>query len=354
MKRRSARKNQNKKKLINRGNRKVIYRVTVIALLFLVSAFFLTGFFGYRYLNRSFASALTDKDLTHDIGAKQFPTLAYVVVENVNSDPIVITGLKFLIFDKVNKKVLIYSVPVDQKIDIAGKYGEEEISKIIALGGLNSPEPLENGTKVLENTLLKIFGFKVDKFLIVSREQSGLFDELLGNGSFLDLLRLKDVLKVREYFRTDLTLEEFYDLFSFIKSIPNDRLISKTLTAGDFIDPSAIDASYEDIGLNSYIATESKNISVLNGTDTSGIASLGARVVNNIGGRIVALGNADKTYSTSMIVTDDPNSQTCRFLSEVFGITNIVAKSANVVQEHEVDRSDIVVIIGFDTSEGLY
>jgi hypothetical protein len=352
MNRRPARKNQNKKKLINRGNRK--HRVTIIALLFFVSASFLTVFFGYRYLNRSFASALTGEASQYNIEAEQFPTLAYVVVENINSDRVIITGLKFLIFDKVNNKVLVYNIPVDQKIDVAGKYGEEEISKIIALGGLNSPDPLENGTRVLENTLLKIFGFKVDKFLIVSKAQSGLFDELLGNGSFLDLIRLKDVLKVKQYFKTDLSLEEFYNLFSFIKSIPNDRLWTKTLSAGDFTDPSAIDSSYEDITLNSYIASESKNISVLNGSETVGIATLGARVVNNIGGRIVALGNADKTYSTSMIVTDDPNSRTSLFLSRVFNISKVVAKTGNGSQEHEIDRSDIVIIIGFDTSDGLY
>jgi hypothetical protein len=354
MKNRSARKNQNKKRLINRGNRKVIYRVTIIALLSLVSAFFLTGLAAYRYLNKSFASALGSGDLRYSIDTEQFPTLVYAAVKNVNTDPLIITDLKYLIFDRVNKRVLSYSVPVDLKTDIAGKYGEEELSKTIALGAMNSPDPLMSGTGLLKNTLLKIFGFKIDKFLLVSEDQRPLFDELLGNGSFLDLFRLSEVLKIRQYFKTDLTLEEFYNLFSLIKSIPNDRLISKTLSAGDLVDYSGIDASYEDIGLNSYVAAESKSIAILNGTETPGIASLGARVVNNIGGRIVALGNADKTYSASMIITDDPNSQTCLFLSRVFNITNIVPKTGNSTQEHEVDRSDIVVIIGFDTSEGLY
>ena len=73
-----------------------------------------------------------------------------------------------------------------------------------------------------------------------------------------------------------------------------------------------------------------------------------------MGGRVVALGNADRTYSTSIIVADDPDSETCKLLSRVFNIKNVVAKSENSIQEHEVDRSDIVVIMGFDTTEELY
>jgi hypothetical protein len=354
MKRRPARKIQKKKKFINRGNKKAIYRTLLALSLFLFSLVFLGGYFAYQRLNKSFASALDSSSDSYSAISDQFPTLVYAVVPDLKSNPLIILDLKYLVFDKSNKKVLAYSIPVEYKFDIAGKYGEEEISKVLALGALNSEHPLEDGTRILKNSILKIFGFKVDKFLLTSSNSRSLFDDLLGNGSFLDLLKLKDFMKVGDEFRTDLTLEEFYSLFTFVKSIPNDRLLNKVLVPGDLIDPTILDSSFEDIGLDSYISQESKSISVLNGTDISGVASLGARVVKNMGGRVVALGNADKTYSLSVIVADDPNSQTCRFLSRVFNIKNIVNKTGNYVQEHEVDRSDIVIIMGFDTTEKLY
>jgi hypothetical protein len=354
MKRRSARKIQNKKKFIHRGNKKAIYRTLLVLSLFLFSLAFLGSYLAYQRLNKSFALALDSGSDGYSAVSDQYPALIYAVVGDLKSDPLIISDLKYLVFDKKNKKVLIYHIPVQYKFDIAGRYGEEEISKVLALGALNSENPLEDGTKTLKNSILKIFGFKVDKFLIASKNSRSLFDDLLGNGSFLDLLKLKDFVAVRDEFKTDLTLEEFYSLFTFVKSIPNDRLINKALVLEDLTDPTIIDASFEDIGLDSYVNQESKNISVLNGTDISGVASLGARVVKNMGGRVVALGNADRTYSLSVIVADDLDSKTVRFLSRVFNIKNVVKKADGYVQEHEVDRSDIVVIMGFDTTEKLY
>jgi len=354
MKRRSAHKIQKKKKVINRGNKKVIYRTLIAFSLFFVSIVFLSSFLMYQRLNSSFALASDYKNTDYSVISDQFPTLVYAVVDDLKTNPLIIKDLKYLIFDRSNKKVLVYTIPAEYKFDIAGKYGVEEISKVLALGALNSQNPLEDGSKVLKNSILKIFGFKVDRFLLASKNSRALFDDLLGNGSFLDLLRLRDFLEVHDEFKTDLSLEEFYSLFTFVKSIPNDRLIARTLSQNDFEDSTVIDSSYEDISLNSYLSSESKSISVLNGTDISGVASLGARVVKNMGGRVVALGNSDRTYSEGVLVCDDLNSETCKFLRRVFNINKVVEKSENYVQEHEVDRSDIVVILGFDTSGELY
>ena len=354
MKRRPAHKIQKKKKVINRGNIKVIYRTLIAFSLFFISIVFLSFYLMYKSLNASFASASDYENTDYTVISDQFPTLVYAVVDDLKIDPLIIKDLKFLVFDRSNKKVLLYSIPVEYKFDIAGKYGVEEISKVLALGALNSENPLEDGSRVLKNSMFKIFGFKVDRFLLADKNSRSLFDDLLGNGSFLDLIKLRDFLKVHDDFKTDLSLEEFYNLFTFVKSIPNDRLIGRVLTQKDFEDSTVIDASYEDISLNSYLSSESKNISVLNGTDIPGLAYLGARVVENMGGRVVALGNADKTYSESVVVCDDLNSETCRFLRRVFNINKVVEKAENYVREREVDRSDIVVILGFDTSGELY
>ena len=354
MKRRPAHKIQKKKKFINRANKKTVYRILSIVSLFLVSLAFLGSLSVYKRLTKSFTSALNSGSESYSTVSDRYPTLVFATVDDIKTDLLVITDLKYVIFDKNNKKVLVYKIPVEYKFEVAGKYGEEGISKVLALAALNSSDPFKDGPGILKNSILKIFGFKVDKFLISSKKSSYLFNDLLGNGSFLDLLRLKEFSELSGEFKTDLSLEEFYDLFTLVKSIPNDRLFTKELTAEDLSNPSTLDTILEDIGVDSFVSTESKSISILNGTNISGVASLGARVVKNMGGRVVALGNADRTYSTSIIVADDPDSETCKLLSRVFNIKNVVAKSENSIQEHEVDRSDIVVIMGFDTTEELY
>ena len=78
-------------------------------------------------------------------------------------------------------------------------------------------------------------------------------------------------------------------------------------------------------------------------------------MVSNIGGRVVAVDNTDKFYDQSVIITDDINSKTAAFLSRVFNISTIITKEeSHSFIETEIDRSDVSVIFGFDTSGDLY
>lgn len=354
MKRKSAQKNH-RRKIVSRGKKKLFYKAVSVVLTFAVSFVFLAILSAYKYLDSSFASAQSYKYDRNAYTSDQFPTLVYAVTTDTNKNPIFISELKYIIFDKLNNRMLVYEIPTQAAYDIPGKYGEEQFSKIVALAGLNSDDEIRQGAELLKGTLFKIIGYKTDRFLFVDEGHSRIFDELLGNGSFLDLIKIKDIISSRDNFKTDLSFEEFYDLFSFVKKLPNDRIEEKLLSENDLANPEeSIDQVLIDMNEDSTVASESKSISVLNGTDTPGVAYLGTRIINNMGGRVVASGNADRTYSTSVIITDDPNSETCRLLSEVFGIYNIVQKDGNNLGEHEIDRSDIVVIIGFDTSYKLY
>jgi len=314
-------------------------------LIFLLASIFL-GTLGFiRYLNKGFTSALSGSSDYSILGDK-FPTLSYIVVDKLDSDPVIVKRLVYIVFDREGNKVTNYVIPVNLKVDLAGKYGVEEISKAFALGSLNSEDPLKDGVNVINNTLFRLVSFKVDKYLLVDEGKSPLFDELLGNGSFLDIFKLRQVVESREHFRTNLNVNEFYYLFNFIKSLPDDRLFSK--------DYESFEADVDDLSSVMPMVSEGKNIAVLNGSDVSGIAGFGARVVANLGGRVVAVGNSDKPYSASMIIADDPNSVSCLTLSRVFGIKQVFKKGQTNVSEHELDRSDIVVILGFDTSSELY
>jgi len=103
------------------------------------------------------------------------------------------------------------------------------------------------------------------------------------------------------------------------------------------------------------VAGEELSVSLLNGTDYSGVALFGARLVTNSGGRVVAASNASSRYDVSYIITDVRDSATLSYLSRVLGINNIISKEdAQKFNENEVDRSDITVIVGFDTADSLY
>ncbi|MFC1700243.1 LytR C-terminal domain-containing protein, partial [Patescibacteria group bacterium] len=252
------------------------------------------------------------------------------------------------------KKVTIYDLPTNHNFDIPGKFGKEDFSKMFALGGLNSEILLEAGAQTLSRNIFKLFGFRSDKYVLVSSKYSDLFDSLWRKGGFLNLLKVGGLTNLDGAFLTNMNLKEIHNLLNFIASLPRDRVVEDSAPLC-FCDTLYFDELIRESTLESEVSIEKKNIAVLNGTNYSGLASFGARVVRNIGGRVIAIDNTERFYDNSYIVADDINSKTVEFLSSVFKINNIIQKEqSHSFTENEIDRSDVVVIFGFDTSGDLY
>lgn len=338
---------------INRSVRKRILRVGLVLSIFLFSLGLLFSYTFYKYLNQKFASA--SSSASYSITDDLIPTVSYIVVKDLDSDPVVVKKVHFMIFNKNNKKLSIYDLPVDKDFSLPGKFGNEILSRVFALGSLNSDDKSLSGANYINRSILKLFGFKVDKFLLIDEDHEAFFDSLWRNGDVLSVKSLRDVAGLDGSFKTDIDIREFYDLMSFIKSLPSDRVVDDKNFPASFENTVMFDNSIREITFDSVVAKEKKNISVLNGTNFSGLASFGTRVIENYGGRVVATNSTARTYDKSVIITDDISSQTTGFLSRVFKIDNIVSKEhAGVYLENEVDRSDVVVIFGFDSSDNLY
>ncbi|NMB91868.1 LytR C-terminal domain-containing protein [candidate division WWE3 bacterium] len=354
MKRKPARRKPKKsKRIISRSVRKNAHRVVVVSVLFTLSLVFLFSYSFHKYLNQNFASALSTS--SYSILDDTIPTLSYIVVEDLNASPVVVKKVNFILFDKVNNKVSIYNVPVNTDYEIPGKYGRDEFSKLFALGAMNSNDPLEAGSQAINRCIFKLFGFKVDKFVLTDFAHESFFDKLWREGGFAGLLNLKSIYSLEGSLKTNMSLKEFNNLLSFTHSLPQDRVINETTTPKSFLNTQDFDDQVREITYDSAISNEKKNIAILNGTNYNGLASFGSRVVSNIGGRVVAVTNTESFYEKSVIIADDIDSRTALFLSRVFMIPDIIHKDkASSYLENEVDRSDVVVIFGFDTAGDLY
>ncbi len=342
-----------KKSIVNRSARRKLYRVALASGVFLLSLLFLFSYGFYKYLNQNFASALSmsSYSLTDD----DIPTISYIVVEDFSSDPIIVKKVNFIIFDKEGKRVSIHNIFLDREYSIPGKFGSEEFSKIFALGGLNSSDKLLSGSTIINRSIFKLFGFKVDKFLLVEESHEEFFDRIWHEGGLFNLVSLKDISNLSSSLVTDIELREFYNLMSFVYSLPQDRVVDEVNTPDCFCDTRLFDDSIREVTYDSSISKEKKNVAVLNGTNYSGLAGFGSRVVLNIGGRVVATENTERYYDQSVIIADDVNSKTALFLSRVFNIPTILPKEeSSSFIENEVDRSDVSIIFGFDTSGDLY
>lgn len=332
-----------KSKIITRTTKKYIGKV-VLASLVLVAAFVFLGAYGtFKYLTKNFASASSPS--SYSIQTDAFPGIAYIVVQDLRADPIVLTKVEFIVLARKSGGLIRYIVPLDYAVAVPGNFGTEEFSRLFALGALNSTQPLVGGTKLVEDTLFKLFGYKVDKYILVDVSLASTTDALFSGESLLTPANFKNISQVSQALKTDFSLKELYDVNTFIHTLKMEQKIVHT--GYDYF--GDVDSELRDITYESKVASEKKNIAILNGTTYAGVASFAARVVSNMGGRVVASDNTRTPYETSYIITSDPTSATVAFLTHTFNITNIISKTdAAGFLEGEIDRSDITVIFGFD------
>jgi hypothetical protein len=326
-------------------------RVFLIAAMFIVSAAIIAGFIIYKKVDQNFASASSYTSFSEN--SDPYPSFSYIVVEDFESDPIKVVSISFVVLDRDAQKALIFDVPLSTPIDVPGRFATEEFSRVFALGGLNSEDRAGGGLHLTNTALFKLFGFKVDDHIMIESSLKDEFDGFIFRGKFPELSR-EVLVEGRESFDTSYSLKKFYDTYKFVNSLPTDRFIREAVTETHLHNVALFDETFIDMTLTSPVSVEKKNIAVLNGTSIPGVANWGGRVVRNLGGRVVASSNTGSVYKNSVLLVDDPNSETVRFLVHVFGINEVISKSSiRVITEPVVDRADIVLILGFDLATTL-
>ena len=350
---RSARKKRRSYKRRSKKQEKrlqTVKKAATLSLVFVLSAGFLSGYIFYKNLTQEFASAFSPSSyniLTEDIFSS-----VLVVVEDLDQEPMKATQVTLNIFDKSTLKLIQYEIPVSLVIDVPGRFGEEPFSNIIALGNLEGAD-LAYSANLVSKSVFKLLAFPVDRYMLVDGRGESAAKSLF-NGDLRVSEEHLSVEFVKESIRTNFTFRELFNTYTFANSLPKDRIISKELTESYIENPSVLDEELKDLTFDSTLSREKKSISVLNGTNTPGAASFGARVVNNAGGRVVAVGNTRSAYHESVIVVDDMTSESTRIVSNLFGIDEIVLDSdAREFDEGEISRSDITVIFGLDFAESL-
>lgn len=303
-----------------RAHKNLLKTVALVVLL-LVSIIFILGLGFYKKITQNYASASSPN--SYSIRNQDIYTLLYM------SDDFYYLNF----FDTRNKKVISYNIPLNLTLDVPGKYGEEEISKVRALGKLNNKE---DEMLLVTRSIAKLFGYKVDKYIVSGHNMT------LGMSDFY-----KDIKE------SNVSLNDAYYMFTFIKSLPSDRFIKKDFTFDYASNTDLIDADIRDLTFDSKVALEKKSIAVLNGTDMPGLANYASRIIVNEGGRVVSTGNSQIPYDETLLVVDDPESQTVTEMVHSFGIKKVLRKSQSEINENEVDRADIVLILGLDMKDVL-
>ena len=316
------------------------------------SILFLFSVLAYNSIKKPFVSASSSS--SSDMLTKEVTSILVVEVGDITDFSSNVTSATVLIVDRTDKKITRFEIPFELEIDIPGDYGVEPVAKILPLAVSVNNDNYDKGFALFNSSISKHLGFGIDYYLVSDSKGVPKILNVLTEGSLLSTTSLfKDL-----YFsgsidslRTNMDLTVFNNYREFAAALePGDY----TVFSKDNFSTLFIDTSLQDIVYNSEVALERKSIAILNGTTMSGLASFGSRVVANMGGRVIATSNTRIAYESSMLIVDDKDSATVKYLVDFFNIETVLDKSESLgINENEISRADITLILGFDIGKNL-
>ncbi|MFC1722274.1 LytR C-terminal domain-containing protein [Patescibacteria group bacterium] len=212
---------------------------------------------------------------------------------------------------------------------------------------------LEESAELTSSSVTRLMAFPIDRYLIYENDIDAPIEKLFQGELLLDY-NIEYYSNLKNSLKTDLTLNEFINIYSFTRTLPKDRLVEKVLSSTYIEKPNLLDEELMDLTFDSQLSRERMNIAILNGTSISGVASYGSRVIKNMGGRVVAVGNTNNDYEDTVLITNSPTAESTKLLKKIFKIENVLLDSeAHNFRESEIDRADITIIFGLDFAKSL-
>lgn len=311
------------------------------ALLVVASILFLVGLLVFNKLNESFVSA--SGAASFDLKEADVISLLMAGVDGLNNDVPQVKKLTLVIIDKSTQSILAYDIPPQTELDVPGVFGVEQIGKTLALGQMKHGD-LNEGIQTLQNSIQKLLGFGVDRYLV--------YDYASHPIDYKDLFspnpRYLVEMLTRNHKTTNLTIQELYAMYQEHMKYDINSLKEIELTDDYLSEARFVDADLQYLTADSMIPAEKINVAVLNGTNEPGIATQVARMLKNHGMRVVMVDNSIKQYEQSYLISSDGDSLTTKRIRQFLDFDDVEPKDNKNFSEKGINRADIVVIIGID------
>lgn len=297
------------------------------------------GLLGIFFLGKSIIAPAVSAYSSGSSDLKDKDIYSTLLVEKDDAD--FVKTAKILIFQKKDAKLYSINIPVDLKIDLPGRFGEEEYQKILKLA--ETTGEVGKSEELLIEATKKVLKINVDRYIITTKDSLDLINGAIFKKEF-GLLAPWETTNLIKNSQLNFTGGELLDMVMFARGL-TDRDISYI----DLNQVADLGLKLRDITLSGAMARESMGVVVLNGTGKPDVAKEASPVFQNMGARISLTANAENEYEKSYLVTDDPLSATARYIKSYYPNINIVnTASASSLGEGLLDRGDICVIVGFD------
>lgn len=280
-------------------------------------------------------------------------------------------GVYLLSYQPNGKSLTIVKFPGEISMDTPYNFGKWPIRSIYELGQVEKP-PI--GAKLLKDSIGSAFNLVVNGYVIIN-DTSTDFPNLIERER-RSLLPGIDLLSKTQ---TDLNLPEYLRVWLAIKGVRGDKLKTIDLEKSDLtkwlllpdgnrviaLDQVKLDQFKEGRFENANIKDEGLSIGIFNATDDPGLAEKAAKIITNMGGRVIFTSNApDRAVSSTILAK---KSYTTKYLSEMMHLSCAQPKNADFWQKvsifglnepdacasdnnsFDIYKSDIKIILGEDS-----
>jgi len=254
-------------------------------------------------------------------------------------EPVVVASLE------PGKDLTVFRLPENLYLRVPHGFGQYQLGSVYELGELE-----EGGGELLRETVQEYLGVPVDGYIKIPNTKY----QIKNKKTVLNCL----ILLLPSRGETNLSKWDLLRLWWEIRKLRSDKvkffdlgetniLTEKSLPDGSLIFETELfrlDELVRNHCIDHKIYEERLAIEVLNATDHSGLANRVARLMTNIGGDIVAVGNSNDKYQISNIKyqkKDLRKSYTVRKLEKILGVKAEVGEMGE-------SRADLLILVGED------
>lgn len=218
------------------------------------------------------------------------------------------------------KEAFFFELNGEEKIQLVRGYGEYQLKTIYKLGELD-----KRGIDLLKESIQHFFSIPISGAIVFPKSndlEKILFESFLGKT------------------KTDFTLFDLMNLWVGFKRIPRANIQQLTLKN---LETANIDKIMEKYLFDEKISKENISIGVFNSTNFSGLAADAARIISNLGGRVVCLENSQFHTPYTLLKTEKKffKSHTLKILKRIFQANLEEKKDGN-------ERADVEIFLGED------
>jgi hypothetical protein len=259
-------------------------------------------------------------------------------------------------------EMVILKIPDDTYVTLPQKYGSWPTRSVYQLGQAENP-PI--GAQLLKTTIEMNLGVPIDGFMYYPGDQDLLTTvKNIRKNPMESLAFLKAV-------QSDLTPIELGKLVWGWWGVRLDKIKMVDLGASQITDSILLPDGSRALGMNkalidqlmqkefvdSGVSDEGLSISIYNSTDVPGLAEKAARIVTNLGGRVIYQGNIKDKHAKSLIFSkpDHDKSYTKLRLSHIFAPDCLIKGSfwskkdtCSSLTTEDIGRGDVTIILGED------